>query len=318
MYIAPPTRRLVTGLIVLVLASSITVAVLSGGHGLRSSDPSIKVSASPPATAATQPKITWSQQETDIAIPQGDIATKNVTFTSTTDLTNITIEPVPEIVGLLNVEPKTVSYVTANQPQSVRISFAVPLATTVGTYEGTIRVRSGSQTRSQTLKVVLRVVITDWESSTNPTLGITLLYPPILFSIPDPDNPSNQLIQSSPQEIVLGGALPEDPSVQYTTSGFVIAISSVPYTKPFAINQYLTDIHPSSEVDTLSNVVVSGIASYQVTFRDEEGAGEPTVVVPLVGRVLEISYVSTFGLGSLEEQQGLFFYNQILLSLQIL
>jgi hypothetical protein len=259
------------------------------------------------AAQPSQPKITWSQPKIDITLSPGESLTKDVTFTSTVGLTNITVEAVPTIAPFVTVGPNGFVTVSANQPQVAHLAFSIAPGAALGTYDGTIHLRRGSLTLPSSLKAVINV----WPTVTDNTLGLSLKYPPNLFTLPDPNKPSQRLIQSTPKELVLGGALPEDPTTPYATTGYVVAISSNVYAKPFAINQYLNDTHSSSLVDAITNTIVSGIASYKVTFREEVGAGEPIIVTPLSGKVIEIAFGSTFSPDSIEEQDALTVYDQI-------
>jgi len=107
--------------------------------------------------AAAQPKIKWSQNQLTLQLSPGGGEVKQVTFTSDHNLTNVTIEAVPEIADLVSIQPNTIASVFADQAQSVSLFFSIPAGTSFGLHEGTIHVRAGSQTIPQTLKLSIDV-----------------------------------------------------------------------------------------------------------------------------------------------------------------
>ena len=121
-----------------------------------------------------QPKITWSEKRLEVILTPGESTSKDLTFTSTLDIENVAVEPVPEIAGFLNISPNSLANVSAGQAQSVQLSFAIPEGAELGTFDGTIHVRVGSQTLPQTLKVVVNV----WQKLATQDLGIAFRYPP--------------------------------------------------------------------------------------------------------------------------------------------
>ena len=107
--------------------------------------------------AAAQPKIKWSQNQLTLQLSPGGGEVKQVTFTSDHNLSNVTIEAVPEIADLVSIQPNTIASVFADQAQTVSLFFSIPAGTSFGLHEGTIHVRAGSQTIPQTLKVSIDV-----------------------------------------------------------------------------------------------------------------------------------------------------------------
>ncbi|MGI9106901.1 MAG: hypothetical protein ACR2G4_11705 [Pyrinomonadaceae bacterium] len=55
----------------------------------------------------------------NIELLPGGGTIKQVTLTSDQNLRNITIEAVPEIAGLVSVQPNAISSVFADQPQAI-------------------------------------------------------------------------------------------------------------------------------------------------------------------------------------------------------
>lgn len=157
------------------LLASLAVGSVTLVAWLPSSSPTL--SPTPNATLvqspSTQPKISWSQKQLELILSPGETATRSLTFTSDQSLQNIVIEPVPELAPFLSIQPNTFANVPAGQPQSVRFTFSIPATATLGTYDGTVHVRLGSQTLPQTLKIHLDL----WGVLTSP-LGFQVRYPP--------------------------------------------------------------------------------------------------------------------------------------------
>jgi hypothetical protein len=263
-------------------------------------------------TSSNQPKITWSPTSSiEVILSPGESTSKDLTFTSDQDLQNPVVEPVPEIAGFLTIQPNTIAALPAAQQQPVHIAIAIPASTAFGTYSGTIHVRIGTQTLPQTVKVVVNA----WQSSTSTTLRVTFKYPPNLFVLISPDQPGHVLIQNSPIEVNLGGALPED-GTQVTSTGFVISLSATSYGKPFTIAGWLVDTSPYSQIGHISSIQVGGIQSYRVRFSGEVGEGEPTVIVPRPGLVFTASYDSSYVPDSSQEQSALHVFDLFLQTIQ--
>ena len=107
--------------------------------------------------AAAQPKVTWSEKQISLQLAPGSGQVRQVSFTSDHNLQDVTIEAVPEIANLVSVQPATITSVFADQAQSVSLFFSIPAGTSFGLHEGTIHVRTGSQTLPQTLKLSIDV-----------------------------------------------------------------------------------------------------------------------------------------------------------------
>lgn len=262
-------------------------------------------------SGTAQPKIAWSQKSFDITLSPGETLSKEVMFTSTLPLTNVSIESVPAIAPFLSIEPRTLNSALPNQTQSVSLKFSIPLTTALGTYDGTVQIRSGSQVLPQTLKVIIHVL---YRTFSDETLGFTFQYPQSLFAITSADSPGAVFIQNSNKEILLGGgAIPVDKSPDdYTTDGYVITLSSTIYPKAFSVDQWLKDFHPYSELDTVSMTTVAGLPAFKVTLKGEILAGSPVVLFTNNGKLYGISYSSTFEPNSNEEQNGLAAFETVL------
>lgn len=126
------------------------------------------------ASTSTQPKITWSTASINVILSPGESTSSDLTFTSSSSLTNVVLEAVPAIGRFVTIRPNTFASVPANQPQSVRISFSISVASTLGAYDGTIHLRLGSRTIPQPLPIGIDV----WHLFSDTVHGFTLKYPP--------------------------------------------------------------------------------------------------------------------------------------------
>jgi hypothetical protein len=167
----------VLGIVALGSAAVWTVTLMA-----RSPAPSPTLAPAPtealPA-AVVQQAITWSPDSLDVILSPGETASRSVTFTSSTDLSNVTLEAVPEIAPFLTIKPSSISRIRANRSQTVQISFAIPADATLGDYDGTIHVRTGSQTLPQTVKV--RVTV--WLRAAFPRMNLSGFVPPTFTAV---------------------------------------------------------------------------------------------------------------------------------------
>jgi hypothetical protein len=123
---------------------------------------------------ALQPKVNWSEASVTVSLSPGQATTKELFFTSSETLTNVSVEAVPEIARFFTMEPIRFQSVAANQSKSVRLVFSIPAQTELGTYEGTVQLRTKNTTIPQTLKVNIKVV---FQTYTNTDLGLSFQYP---------------------------------------------------------------------------------------------------------------------------------------------
>jgi hypothetical protein len=174
---------------VIIVASALTLTGLSRGLGRKLS-----------SSLVSPPSITWSQPQVNMTLPQGDLATKDITLASNSDLKNIVIETVPEIAPYISIRPATFANLAANQPRPVHISFAIPLGASLGTYEGTVHVRVENRTLPNTLRIVITVVSTDWRTLSDPRRGVSFMLPPTwtASSLGDELTVSNAPLDSEP------------------------------------------------------------------------------------------------------------------------
>ncbi|MDQ3805124.1 MAG: carboxypeptidase-like regulatory domain-containing protein [Acidobacteriota bacterium] len=164
------------------------------------------------SSAAPQPKVSWSEKHVSVEVSPGGGMTKQVTFKSDQNLSNVTVEAVPELAGLVSVQPNTINSVFADQSQTVTLFFSAPADTPLGVREGTIHVRSGSQTIPQPLKV-----------SVNVKEGV------VIENLPDPDD------VGSPAEVTLSGVSTTTFNPRPRTISFNVAGASLNAAAPLQV-----------------------------------------------------------------------------------
>ena len=134
----------------------------------------LKAQTSSQSAQSTQAKITWSQSQIEVTLSPGESTAKDITFSSSLPLQNAVVEPVPQIAPFVTVQPSTFANVPAGQSQPIHLALSVPTGTALGTYQGTIHVRVGTQTFPQTVKIVINV----WQHFSDSGLNLTVYYPP--------------------------------------------------------------------------------------------------------------------------------------------
>ena len=307
-----PHLKRVAIVVVLVLAILAGSLYLFAKPGAPASVPPLApAGASSPAqsasTSSTEPKITWFQNQIEVTLSSGQGASKDLNFTSSLALQNVILEAVPEIHGLLSVQPSSFASVSANQAQKVHVSFSIPAGTTLGTYTGTVHLRVGSTTFPQTLKVTVNV----WNSLTDAAAGISVLFPPSLYNLTDANSLPNSFdLESSRSGVAIGGGVPAGSSV--ARSGFAIGIDSTSFSvsNKFDINQYLATEYSNSVADAnVTSTTACGKLGYQIFFSGEETGNWPVVIVYQNGLVHRFLYSST---DNLSDQTGLKAFNDVI------
>lgn len=160
--------------------------------------------------SSTQPRIKWSEKSVEVILSPGESATKNLTFASTLDLENVMIEAVPEIAGFLSIQPNSFGSVQMNQQQAVSIFFSVPTTASLGTFDGTIHMRTANRTVPQTLKVIVNIWKASQVSSSSATVEFN--YPPDWRAAAE-GTPTVDLFGASSAEAIDAGDLVTPPDI---------------------------------------------------------------------------------------------------------
>lgn len=128
---------------IIVLTGAIIVGAL-----LLYSSPSIAV-----------PKIEWTPASVEIAVSQGQRQPVPVDVTASEDVTGeVTVRVVPELEPYVSVSPTSFAGLTAGQKQTVEITATTESDSPLGTFDGTIQLRSGNKNLAKPLPVVLTVL----------------------------------------------------------------------------------------------------------------------------------------------------------------
>lgn len=159
---------LVVLLVLLAVGSVILVAWLPNSSPTPSLAPTVAAQPSP------QPRITWSEKQVEVILSPGESTVRDLTFTTSLNVQNIVIEPVPELAPFVSIQPNNFVNVPAGQQQSVRLTFSIPAGATLGTYDGTVHVRLANQTLPQTVKIAVNA----WLALTDSALDVYMKYPP--------------------------------------------------------------------------------------------------------------------------------------------
>lgn len=170
-----------------LVAMVVAIAAIAAGATLIGwsprSSPAPSLSSNAAVQRTPQARISWSDENhVEIILSPGENASRSLIFTSNLNFQDIVIEPVPELAPFISIQPNSFANVLAGQPQSVMVNYSIPANTTLGTYDGTVHVRLGSQTLPQTLKVMVNV----WQTFTEST-GFRISYPPEWSAHDSPD-----------------------------------------------------------------------------------------------------------------------------------
>jgi len=284
---AKPARRFRAVWLVPLL---LFLAVVTGATIIGRSRSSLPAPTASPATleqsSSKQPTIAWSPGTLDLILSPGENASRSITFTSSTDLTNVVLEAVPTIAPFVTIKPNTISRVRANRPEKVQISFSIPITTTLGNYPGTIHLRLGSQTLPQTLKLNIDV----WQPFVNQSIGIVFKLPPG-FSANNPNPHIGQTINIGNFETTEPGGF--DIALPCTV---LFSVKTNPAELP--LSEWIGENIRSDGVD--SPVSFGGITGVRKAYIDEITSEDAVLVLlPKTGRVYTFSAAGTICISTL-------------------
>lgn len=146
-----------------------------------------------------------------------------------------------------------------------------------------------------------------WQTYTNQQYGFSVQYPSYLYVATTTCQGVTVCIQSANEDMELGGAIPD--SGTFVTTGYQFVFNVQPASGTFDINTYLATQYADSELDTLSSTTIDGQMSYMFTFKDEEGGGDPIVVVPHGNEIISIAYSGRTDAATFSSSTALF--NQV-------
>jgi hypothetical protein len=225
------------------------------------------------STTSTQPKIAWSTSSVQPILSPGESSSSALSFVSSGNLTNITVEAVPEIASFVTIRPSSFASVPAGQTQPIQITFSVPQGTTLGTYDGTIHVRAGSVTFPQTLKITINV----WQNVKETNFGFEAHFP------------SGWTFQRSTDVFnFFPPGLAADPSQEY--AGDIILFVDENPQRLTAQLYYDGANAPAlfQDAGTTENLIVDGLPAYRLTRVSTGIAPGDTVVIVFADRFIRI------------------------------
>ena len=150
------------GRAIALLAASVLVLTACGGGD--SAAPIADPSATDPALATAQAlsgkagKVVWSPSAINVTVLQGTETTTSAIVSTGAQIDDVSLFVVPEIAGVFRGSLSGLRQLYAGGQLTVPIWISALATTAPGTYEGTVHIRSGAATVSQTLKVAIRVV----------------------------------------------------------------------------------------------------------------------------------------------------------------
>ncbi len=175
---------------------------------------------------------------------------------------------------------------------------------------------SSSATTSVTTTQNIATTTAAWKIYQNAQYGLTIKYPNDLYpqSIDSGDIQAGIFldIESAPNGVAIGGAVPVGSPV--ATSGFAIVVAAAPYTSSstFNINQYLANNGPRGQLTV--PIMIGNIPGYEiVSFLPPDTSGnQPLAIIFHNGIVYQIGYGSTNYYPDFSDKQGFSDFDSIL------
>ena len=93
------------------------------------------------------PIIEWAPPVIDLTLEQGSDATATVSFTASSDLEDISFDITPSLIPYLEISPNSFRSLTKDEIYTLEIRVAASLDTTVGQFDGTIKLIGVKQQR---------------------------------------------------------------------------------------------------------------------------------------------------------------------------
>ncbi|TSC63824.1 MAG: hypothetical protein G01um1014106_376 [Parcubacteria group bacterium Gr01-1014_106] len=110
-----------------------------------------------PAPAPADPKITWAPESLTEEIGRGQSKTISVAFTTSEDISNVTVRVVPALQPFIQVSPSALGTVGKGQTFTLNIALSAAADSPFTTFDGTIQLR-GKATLAKPLPITLKVV----------------------------------------------------------------------------------------------------------------------------------------------------------------
>lgn len=101
--------------------------------------------------------VQWVPNTLTFDLLPGDVGSRTVVVNSNQTLTNIVLEPVPEISQFLLLQPMEIASFSSGGSLPINVEARIPATTQSGTYEGTIHLKTSSSTVPEVLKITINV-----------------------------------------------------------------------------------------------------------------------------------------------------------------
>jgi len=148
-------NRWIVGAALAVLVAIVLVACGGGGTSQESATADERAV---PLGSSGGPTIAWTPTSISYTANPGSRQSFPVSFTSSTDLSNVTISVVPELAGMVAVSPSSFSALQRGQVNSVILTVNPSSAEALRVLKGTIHVRVGQATKAKPLPVKVALV----------------------------------------------------------------------------------------------------------------------------------------------------------------
>lgn len=214
--------------------------------------------SSSPATSV----IKWTPASITETISPGGSKVINVSFTSSEDIDNVTVRVVPELEPFIQVEPTSFSQIAIGQTVNLDIILSAGQDSPLGTFDGTVQLRAGSNTMAKPLPVEVNI----GQRYSDPEGRYSVMFPSDI----EAEVVENSLVLKQPS----GEEGEEQPSLRFSID---------PNPDGLTVEEYY-DGNPGRDLigqsgGIISPIMVGGVSAFKfvpiVSF-----AGEVIVVVP--------------------------------------
>jgi hypothetical protein len=122
------------------------------------------------------PTVQWTPSSLYASLAAGESTTTIASFVPTANATNVSVEVLPELAPYVSVSPTSFASVGEGASYPVTVTMTAPVEMVVGAYDGSIQLRQGTRTLTESLAVVMEVVWPTFDGGEE--LGLSIEYPP--------------------------------------------------------------------------------------------------------------------------------------------
>jgi hypothetical protein len=148
-----------------------------------------RAEALPVSAEVVWPAVQWEPSLLSVDVGVGQSTAIEVTFTPSTNATNVSVEVVPELAPYVTVSPSSFPSVQEGINYAVTVTASAGSDAPLALYDGAIQLRQGNETLARPLPVSVEVV---WPTFLGgEELGVVLQYPPGWYVSEDEDEDAN-------------------------------------------------------------------------------------------------------------------------------